>query len=163
MHHAPAVTYPIGRARSLRWGLVAFWLLGALPVVCMLFMPLAQEGPAQEAMISVVIVAVIWGLSGLGLARFWRRQDPGALRWDGADWWLDGPDQGASAVTPSPGRAAVRLDLQRCLLLHWRANGRGPVRWVWADADADPARWHLLRCALYSKAPSQVTQAETTI
>ena len=164
MYHAPAVTYPLGRTSALQWALWLLWLVGGLPVIWMLFEALALQGSAQAAIISVVICAFTWIGAGWALRRFWAAQQPArALRWDGADWWLELSPPAHGAPDAGPGRAVVRLDLQRCLLLHWRAEGKRQSRWLWAERAGDPARWHLLRCALYSKTPHPAHDAVATV
>lgn len=151
MQHAPAVTYRVGKSASLRHALLALWLLGLPPALFMLFQALALEEIARAAIISVAICAIVWLLTGLALWQFWARQGDRSLRWDGAQWWLEGLEQRATGPDDRPGQVTVRLDLQRRLLLRWRADAGGRSRWLWADAGTDCARWHLLRCALYSK------------
>lgn len=142
---APPVRHAVGGTRLLAGLLLLVWLGGLCAAVGVVFASTAQalSGPR----LAVLVLAV--GLSGLGLVRFWRRQRAAELAWDGAGWSLleGGRERPLAGVE-------VRLDLQRALLL--RADGvfaAGPG-WLWAQADArDPARWHLLRCALYSRSP----------
>lgn len=112
-------------------------------------------------MVSVVASAGVWMVSVLSLVYFWQRLCTGVVRWDGADWWLEQADRCAAGSTARPGRIAVRLDLQRWLLLRWQATDGGAAHWLWADSAADPAHWHVLRCALYSKVPGQAKASET--
>ena len=155
MLNAPPVHYPVGRAASLGWLLTALWLLAAVPGVWMLFEALAQVGSAQAAIVSVAFCSFLWLMAGLGLLGFWRRQVPRRLHWDGESWRLGVGETLPDAISAlAPGTPAVRLDLQRCLLIRWQAPG-SQARWLWADASVDPQHWHLLRCALYSKARGQ--------
>ena len=155
MLNAPPVHYPVGRAASLGWLLTALWLLAAVPGVWMLFEALVQAGSAQAAIVSVAFCSFLWLLAGLGLLGFWRRQVPRRLHWDGESWRLGVGETLPDAISSlAPGTPAARLDLQRCLLIRWQAPG-SQARWLWADALADPQHWHLLRCALYSKARGQ--------
>ena len=153
MQHAPAVSYPSGRSGSLKRALWGLGLLGALPSVYLLFEALVLQGSARAAIVSVAICVVLWLVACLALAQFWRRQRARTLRWDGADWWLGAPGQGAAGGDEARGRATIRVDGQRCLLLRWTPAQGGEAAWLWADAAIDPVRWHLLRCALYSKPP----------
>ncbi len=156
MLNAPAVHYPVGRASSLGWLLAALWFVGALPYSWMLFEVLAHAGIAQEAIISVAFCGLLWLLAGLALLCFWRFQVPACLHWDGDGWRLGVGETLPSSISAyAAGQPAVRLDLQRCLLIRWQAPGGGGARWLWADASADPQHWHLLRCALYSKTRGQ--------
>lgn len=155
MLNAPPVHYPAGRAASLGWLLTALWLLAAAPGVWMLFEALAQVGSAREAIVSVAFCSFLWLMAGLGLLGFWRRQVPRRLHWDGESWRVGVGETLPDAISAlAPGTPAVRLDLQRCLLIRWQAAG-SPARWLWADASVAPQHWHLLRCALYSKARGQ--------
>ena len=153
MRHAPTVTYPTDRSTTLARALGLLALLGAVPWVWMLFEALALQESAQTAIISVAICVFLWLAACLALAQFWRRQRARTLRWDGADWWLGAPGQGAAGGDEARGCATVRVDGQRCLLLRWTPAPGGEAAWLWADAAIDPVRWHLLRCALYSKPP----------
>ena len=84
-------------------------------------------------------------LASLGCWRFWRQQAARQLRWDGERWWLIDAGREHEGAPPQ-----VRLDAQRWLLLWFRPLAGGRGMWLWAQASADPQRWHLLRCALYS-------------
>ncbi len=66
------------------------------------------------------------------------------LRWDGANWSVDG----------QPGRLAVALDLGGFLLLRLRPPRPGRERWLAVTAAEAGAAWPALRGALYSPPPS---------
>lgn len=65
------------------------------------------------------------------------------VRWDGQAWTLGG----------ERGTLAVMLDLDRWLLLRWRAAGRRVPRWVAVSCAGRSAGLHALRTALYSPSP----------
>lgn len=143
---APPVRYPVGRTPRLATLLAALWLLGVGAAVLVLFDHPALVYKAPAAIVLVVFLV----LAGGGLWQFWRHQRPRTLIWDGAIWMLepsDGSDRGDAA------HPQVRLDLQFIMLLRLYVPGHRPV-WLWCEAAHDPARWHLLRCAIYSSAPS---------
>lgn len=142
---AVAVTACPGLARAvlrllsgLAVGVTALWAL--------------QRGDGLAAAIAGLIVA---GVACL----LWRDRRASAqyLKWDGVDWWLAEP---VDAAEPRLGKVAVALDLDRWLLLRFRADGRevpasGPrTRWLAMRRHEHPAEWHALRCALYSPAAS---------
>ncbi|MDO5626045.1 MAG: hypothetical protein Q4G71_15320 [Pseudomonadota bacterium] len=137
---APAVTYPVGRSRRLALLLAAPWVLAALCLLSVLVWPFANAPTAVGALLAVLVLL----LNGWALRRFWRAQVVRQLIWDGQAWHLDAP------VAQGSGEISVRLDVQHCLLLLYRAPGARRGTWLWADAAAYPQRWHLLRCALYS-------------
>jgi toxin CptA len=142
MHSAPSVTYPVGRSRFLGQLLILGWLAGAgAGVVLWRFHGISSW--------RLVVMAVALTLSG-GLAWWlWRHLPDRCLRWDGQTWRLLASAQDSNAGQAA--RLAVRLDLQRHLLLRLRSLD-GVECWLWAEATADPARWHALRCAVYSRA-----------
>ena len=163
MHHPPSVTYPIGRTPPLRRVLVVLWLLGWVPCLWLIFGALTGATQAQAAMNLIVICGAALAATGCAQWRFWGQQRERQLHWDGADWFLLELDGGALDQMSAVGSATVRVDLQRCLLLRWRGRGDHKRRWLWADAGVDPQRWHLLRCALYSKTSGQGAQPKTDV
>lgn len=158
-HRAPPVTYPVCRSAAMARLLLGLWALGLAPLFFMLFQAPALAGIAPAAIFFVVCCLGLMGATAVALWRFWSGQGPRQLRWDGADWFLLEPARSNLVEAPSPGHVRVRLDLQRCCLLQWRGQDGRPSQWLWADATFNPQRWHLLRCALYSKAPGPI-QAE---
>ena len=142
MHSAPSVNYPVGRSRFLGALLLGLW--GAGVAATLLWW---REPGGQGWRLALVLASL--GLSGRLAWRFWRSLNSRMLGWDGQSWRL-----GTGASDPV-GSLRVHLDLQSRLLLclHGRTKaGRAVRHWLWADAAADPARWHALRCAVYSRA-----------
>ncbi|WP_137896431.1 hypothetical protein [Ramlibacter sp. 2FC] len=147
MHSAPSVTYPVGRSRFLALLLLSLWLAGAGVA------GLWWRAPGGQGWRLALVLAALLLAAGLAW-RFWRSLAALALCWDGHSWRLraGAPDMAAPELA---GRLSVQLDLQRHLLLclHGRPeDGRPAQLWLWAEAKADPARWHALRCAVYSRA-----------
>ena len=145
MDRAPSVVYPVGRTRALAWVLAVLAGSGAALLFSVLFRPLAHVQRAPAAIVLIVswlgAVAAMW--------HFWRRQRPRQLRWDGECWFVGAPtdaeEQGGGGA-----RVEVRWDAQRWMLLWFHPGAAGERgRWLWAEAASEPARWHLLRCALY--------------
>ena len=147
---APPVTYPVGRTSRLAWLLASLWLVGASTVFYAL---ISAPALAQQAPVAIfLIVSLVF--SGAACWLFWRSQTPRSLLWDGEHWGMDSEPNEAA-------RLHVRLDLQHVMLLCLEAPpARRPV-WLWAEAAHDAARWHLLRCALYSSALSVAAEPAT--
>lgn len=140
---APAVSYPVGRSRLLAGLLGTAWLTGLGAVV---FAAFSGSKHTNQALTAIVLIASV-SLAGIAAIAFWRQQGRRRLVWDGERWLiLDGvgPSRGDEA------RVHVRLDLQRVMLLCHEDPAHRRRIWLWAEASHDPARWHLLRCALYS-------------
>ena len=94
-----------------------------------------------------------WMAAAVGLAVFattaawvWRRplSASGALRWDGAQWRLDGRG----------GAVGVMLDLDLWMLLRFDAAGRRPA-WLAVGRREAGGAWHALRAAVYSRRPNK--------
>lgn len=148
MQHAPSVTYPVGRSRFLARALIVLWLAGALVT----FAWAASPGVLGWRLAGAAGLVLV---SGHAAWRTWRDCTQGLLRWDGADWRFGG----THSDDAPPGLVTVALDLQRYLLLAIRPQegvgrqDRTP-QWLWLERRHDPARWHALRCAVYSAAPT---------
>lgn len=138
---APAVAYPVGRTPALGWLLGGLWLAGAAAVF-----GAVAAAPGGRGLAALLAGAAVLVCAGACLA-FWRGQRPRTLLWDGERWSLEPPAGGAEFGDGAWPR--VRLDLQRVMLLGLAPPQGRRVIWLWAVAAHDPARWHLLRCALY--------------
>ncbi len=143
MNEAPPVVYPVGRTRLLAWVLAVGWALGALMLSLIYFLYFPVDASRLKAIFMIAILL----LTSAALMTWWRRQARRTIRWDGERWQL-----GAEQVDVIDDSAWIEvvLDVQRALLLRYRSGARSV--WLWAQASSDPARWHLFRCALYSRA-----------
>jgi len=135
MRHAPSVNYPVGRSLLAAAWAAAAWLAGACTVAAWW---LHGAGPAWHAWLGAALLATTAAWAGW----CWLRNFEGELRWDGSAWHLSG----RGAALPD---LSCALDLQVALLL--RVSG-DPARWLWVERRRAPARWHALRCAVYSRA-----------
>lgn len=138
MHHAPAVSFPVGasrRAAALQLGIAC---AGGL---CTLGWGLRFA--AFDAATLVIVLAASASL---------------ALAW-GAHcdvyrtmlWW----EQGEWSLTDASGQSlrsgctlAVVMDLGTLMLARC-VSGDGDTTWVWLDRAADPLRWRALRRAAF--------------
>lgn len=145
MHNAPSVSYPAGRSRFAACLLLVAWLLGC--GAALLWQWQSPGGQRLGAMLAMLAV------SGLFAAWQWWRTPGGTLVWDGARWnWSVRPETADAEVS-------VALDLQRALLLRWRAAGAS--RWIWLERGSRPERWDDIRRAVYSRArPTALQPAE---
>jgi hypothetical protein len=142
MHHAPAVSYPVGRSVLYDGLLVLMLVLGGL-ALSVWFFALDERHPGHVFVLVVVAGMWLWALRA-------RRQQPkGLLRWDGAAWTIH---TGQQVRTVS---VQVVLDLQHHLLLCLQpVEPRGPVIWVWPVATQQRDRWLALRQALFAPKPA---------
>jgi toxin CptA len=145
MHNAPSVSYPAGRSRFAASLLLGLWLLGC--AAALLWHSQSPDSRRLGAMLLVLAAA------GLFAASHWWRTPDGTLTWDGERWsWSVQPEAAAVEVE-------VALDLQRALLLHWKASGA--PRWIWLERASRTERWDDLRRAVYSRArPTALQQAQ---
>ena len=150
MKEAPLVVYPVGKTRWLAWVLAVGWSLGALMLSLIHFLYFPVDG----SRLSTIFMVATALLSGAALMAWWRRQATCTIRWDGERWHLLGAEQPDAMA--DGGRIEVALDAQRALLLRYRTDVSS--RWLWAQASSAPERWHLLRCAIYSRADRSMTE-----
>ena len=140
MHNAPSVSYPVGRSLVAGGFAAVAWSLGAWATVQWSLQSQVDAWLLAMAVVVLVAVALISG-------RQWWVMPRGELGWDGQSWiW-------SAAGAPDCGTVAVCVDLQQCMLLHWR----GPVgkRWIWLERAHCPECWDALRRAVYSRARSR--------
>ncbi len=139
MHHAPAVSFPLGRSRFLAALLLALWGLGVAVLALWLSQQAHWRWPQALGLLAV--------LAGAGFAtRWWRLQRVGVLQWDGASW------QARFDGLSVRGSVSVQLDLQRHLWLKLHCGAPESDHWLWLERDADPLLWRDLRRAVYSRA-----------
>lgn len=137
MHHAPSVTYPVGRSFfQLALSLMLACLGFGLGLVWMRYS--GGPGVAQGVML------LLWLLVAATAMGDWLRPACGALQWDGRDWVWHG------SSSPDVGRVMVRLDWQRVLLLEF-VGASGARQWLWLTQAADAQGWLALRRALYAE------------
>jgi toxin CptA len=140
MHHAPSVSYPVGRSRFALVLATAACACGAAAV--------AAWALASDAVNWRHAAGAVAWLAAVAASVFqWRRSPCGQLEWDGSQWLWDG------VPTPAP-RLAV--DLQHWMLLE---AGHGGPGWLSVERDAAPSHWDALRRALYSPASTAAPQA----
>ena len=153
---APGLTFHVVRFRA--WNLAVLAVGGAASFSSGTWALAALQGP-WAAVLAAAVAALTAGICVSLLHR-----QPMGLRWDGQAWaW------GASNVPVdswSRGRVQVCMDLQGWLLLrlHPEAGaGRYRLAWLPVERQAGAARWHALRCAVYSPTPvaEDVTARDT--
>ena len=136
VHHAPPVSYPVGRSH---W--VARWVLGlAALAAAVQFVWLGHGARAGWG-------ALAWLLAASGAWLSWRRRPQGRLGWDGQGWAWQSVAYPLGTTVSAP---EVRLDLQRVMLLRM-SNPAGTDWLVWADAAADPGHWPDFRRAVHAR------------
>lgn len=145
MHDAPSVSYPVGRSRWAAALAASLWLCGLAGALLW----------AAEPQVTSWRLALAWtavAVAGIVVLRTWWRAPRGVLAWDGSGWtWTPDGGQGVS------GEVQVALDVQRLLLVRFRAAGAGG--WFWLERGGQ--RWDELRRAVYSRAgPAAVPDAE---
>ena len=150
MHSAPGIVYPLGR---FSW----FWVCG-LPIGCVaaavnavLYAQSSLAASHASFSAAVLLILLITSLRERRDSFPWAQ-----LRWDG-EYWFVMSDLREAAPQPLA-RVEVVLDLQQALLL--RLDGADSdvsvhlQQWVWLYKGFAPEQWHGLRCAVYSRQPS---------
>ena len=131
MHHAPAVSYPVGRCR-FRTCLVAASALASLAVLSIWS---AWQGLHVAQSVGLALALLVLGLQ----LRMLRRAPHGRLHWQG-DAWLWQPHEGHAETT----QVQVVLDWQSGLLLRLSAG-----EWLWLERAQAPLQWLDLRRAVW--------------
>ncbi len=140
MHNAPSVSYPVGRSLVAGALACAAWLLGALACV-------QWTVQSQASGWRLVAAGIALAAAALASAWNWWAMPRGILGWDGQSWtWT-------AAGTAYAGTVEVRLDLQQCLLVHFRSPAVS--HWLWLERAHCAERWDELRRAVYSRARTQ--------
>lgn len=145
MHDAPSVSYPVGRSLWAGTLAASLWLCGLAGALLW----------AAQPQVTFWRLALAWtavAVAGVVALRTWWRAPRGVLAWDGSGWtWTPDGGQGVS------GEVQVALDVQRLLLVRFRAAGAGG--WFWLERGGE--RWDELRRAVYSRAgPAALPDAE---
>jgi hypothetical protein len=142
MHHAPPVSYAVGRSAVYGCVLAAVWLAGActISVWCYVVDSISWR---QGLCLGVLLITGGFALNA------WGSSPQGFLGWTmnplGQWVWTDLQQQ------QTEGRIHVRLDWQRGLLLQFTPV-LGTSLWLWMSASQQPTQWQALRCAVYSPA-----------
>jgi hypothetical protein len=144
MHSAPPVRYPIkpSRLRQACEGGVFI-----LALVCLGLWAFQTEPSMLRGLVALCLC--LPGL--LFLVRSAFGTHAGELAWEGAAWTFH-VQAHEDPVWVGVGTLDVLLDLQLVLLLRWRSAGVRGGKWIWLERRSEPSRWHLLRCAVYSRA-----------
>ncbi len=138
MHHAPSVSYPVGR--PLFPGLLALVLWMADAAVTWAWLR-ESEAPGWRQATAAILLVLIGGWSLLA----WLRSPIGELHWDGAGWTA--PHEAGA------GSLRVVLDLQQVMLVRWLPPQS--AQWLWLERRRSPQRWLDVRRAVYSRARPQ--------
>jgi toxin CptA len=138
MHGAPSVSHPVGRSSFAAWVVCGVWLAAATASIAW--------GLAGAPTGRVLLAGGLTLVAGVLAAWSWWKEPAGTLSWDGGRWtWST-----AQMPLGQEGTLSVVVDLQRCLLVHWRcASGR---RWFWLQQADSRDQWVALRRAVYSRA-----------
>ena len=134
MRQAPPVGVTCSGGGAWRWAQAALAGLAAAAFITWVLLWLGL-GPAPAALAACVGAAV-----AAGAMAAWQAPKPASLRWDGAQWSVDG----------DAGEVVTMLDLGGWMLLRWRAPAA--ARWLALSAAEAGGAWHGLRAALYSSA-----------
>ena len=136
MHHAPAVSYPVGRSQ---FHVLILSILSVLGIGAAVAWIVQAQSPdwRQGLMLSGA------ALTGLGVFWHCRKAPTGQLSWEGGSWaW------GESSKT-DPVQPVVVVDLQTAMLLRLQGAPGTKNMWIWVQRDASPPRWLALRRAVY--------------
>ncbi len=133
MHHAPAVSYPVGRCRFQAWVFSASGLAGAL----VLALWVTQQGWSWAQQLGLVLYGVACALQFW----VWHHAPRGQLHWQDQAWFWTPLDQATQAVSG----VRVVLDWQSGMLLHLQGVGQ----WVWVERTQATPHWMALRRAVW--------------
>jgi hypothetical protein len=162
MHSAPSVTVTAdnnGRWRQARRSLC----LGVAAVALAWMVQRAWYGLGGWA----ALACGTFSLAMLLLA--WREvhRPPSRLHWDGLQWWWSPSITGPNPVDGLPGQIQVCIDTGGWMLLRFSPSSAASPFWRPTDghwltlaATDQPARWHGLRCAVYSSRRMSRTQPD---
>lgn len=138
MHHAPAVSYPVGRCRFRAW------LVGASLLLNLAALSLWTWSQGLHA---AQILGWALGLAvALLQACMLTRWPQGLLHWQGDHWLWQSDDDTLKSSTQLLTGVQVVLDWQSGLLL--RVQG-GHVHWLWLERTQAPLHWMDLRRAVW--------------
>ena len=148
MHNAPAVTYPVGRARQVGAMVATVWLLALAVIV-------AAAPLTNSSLIKTSAAVAVWLVCGSAAWRWWQSTVHGRLSWNGAEWlWTP-----KGLARPELGHPEVIWDMQRVLLVLW--HGQTQRQWLWLVQSAQAAHWLDLRRAVYSRPRIDASDADS--
>lgn len=134
MHSPPAVSFPFDRSAA-PWRFLWFVLLCAGGVCAVL----ARQQPDDH---TLMILGLAWGLAFAGVIVAWVQAPVGILVWDGSRWHC------TAWPHLEVGNVRIAMDFQSRVLVALKPAEGLRIQWVWLSREADPLRWHTLRCAL---------------
>lgn len=97
-------------------------------------------------------------MAGVMLLLSIRHDEVGEVVWDGLTWAVYSDSPGGAPLMEA-GELMVLLDFQFFLLLRTGPKGAWREKWLWLERRSSPSRWHLLRCAVYSRAAHEPSKA----
>ncbi|WP_338415631.1 hypothetical protein [uncultured Sphaerotilus sp.] len=148
MHHAPALALTLPPERLWLRGVRALGVSALLGASGWLAWHTVQTGAPTRAMLWLVTLS---SLPALWLLHRSANPVGCALTWhpDDAQWRLERTPSNGQAGRPQAGRIDCIADGTHWMLL--RHSGRGiPSTWLCVSRRDHPARWHALRCAVFS-------------
>ena len=144
MHHAPSVSYPVGRGAFQR----RLWVVQSL-LSLLLVWAWASAQPMGWIGLSVAVA--------LAMATYaqWRMTKPQAwsLHWTQGAWSIQVASPQTDRASVCDGTVKPVFDGQSTLLLRWQSTSDrlgSDVRWLWLDQASHPAHWQDVRRAVYS-------------
>jgi hypothetical protein len=135
MHHAPAVSFSVGRSRFQCRLMLMLIVLGACTLLAWVGCADAFEWRHLGALILWLMVSAWAGVA-------WRRSPQGILAWDGQAWtWT-------CKAELMPVEVDVIFDVQDLLLLRLRMVHT--CCWVWPELCMDRSHWIAFRRAVFA-------------
>ena len=145
MRASPALQVVIDRFGVWRAAVIVLALAGLVVVLAWTVSPQASLPAASRWPAAVAALALL--LFGSSAARV----APVSLRWDGQLWHLGPP--ASAGHEPESGQLHVVIDLGPWMLLRFEpteSTWRTHTTWLPVQKRGLEARWHALRCAVYS-------------
>ncbi|MEO7242830.1 MAG: hypothetical protein ABIW85_07930 [Variovorax sp.] len=143
MHSAPAVTYPVRASWPAMRLQGLIWLAGCAVVGLWCWQSDRLGWRQGMGLAALLMTALAAGAATMST----RRQQVGALCWDGQYWLC------TATRCPIGTPLRVALDVQRLVLV--RFGGRCSLGWCWLERASAPGLWLDLRRALHARPPLQ--------
>ena len=137
MRASPACQVLLHRFGAWRIAVIALTVAGAAAMAAWL----AGRDPPASAGLLMLVAALALPVFGCAVS-LWRVPAQ-SLRWDGQAWLLDA----------APGELSVAIDLGPWMLLRFSPERQRRSHWLPVQRRGLEARWHVLRCAVYSPRP----------